>query len=438
MKTLNTIFILLLLLAPYFSYCADLEQTVSDAFEMYSVGSYGESAPMFEEAYYMVKKNSARDISARFRTALYAGLSYRGLGDYAKAGAWFGAALALAEKSDDLYDIPALIAYYAESLRMTGKSSKAGALYQQALSYTDLQDKDKAVLYYGLAESKRLDGDYKLSKHNCDEALKYAEPLSIYKIEMSCDIITGEYYRAAGDYAKAMFYFGRAADTSRARKHIEVFIPALNGMGLTSEALHRHDAAREYFEQALFAAIENGSLDTTDIIADKIFSYMPNKGNLKYQGDKAAELAKLDFLDNETVLLLYRLACSYYGASKLYTELYGAGEGGYAAANKLSDNKNASKFLYDMAFALYNLGEYEESVSRADEAIARAGASKRKDLNHQLYFIKAESLFKTGEYKKSYDAMQKAASYAKLSEHDKIMERLSEIKSMIEKAGDAR
>ena len=283
---LYKIILILLVFIPFQVFSADLDTTVTEAFELYSVSNFTEAAPMFEEAYYMAKKNSAKDISSRFRTSLYAGLSYRGIGEYAQAKAWFLVSLALAEKVQDLYDIPTLIAYVAESARLAGDIHEAETYYTKALMYDDLTDKDKAVLYYGLAETNRLSEQYHLSKENCDKALDYATGLKLQKILSSCDIIYGEFYRTHKDYAKAMFYFSRAADTSRARKYADILVPALNGMGLTSEALHRPDAAREYFEQSFFVALENGAVDNTDIIYKKIMDYMPEKGSFKYQGDK--------------------------------------------------------------------------------------------------------------------------------------------------------
>lgn len=418
----------LLLLFPLYTYSADLDTTVTEAFEFYSVNNFAEAAPMFEEAYYMAKKNSSKDVSSRFRTALYAGLSYRGLGEYSQAKAWFLVSLALAEKVQDLYDKPTLMAYVAESARLSGDINEAESYYTKALLYEDLTDRDKAVLYYGLAETNRLLEHYDLSKKYCDRALDYATGLRLQKILSSCDIIYGEYYRTNKDYAKAMFYFSRAADTSRARKYSDILVPALNGMGLTSEALHRPDAAREYFEQSFFVAVENGALDNTDIIYKKIMAYMPEKGSFKYQGDKSYELARLEFLDDETSLLLYNLSALYYRLGERYVELYTAAEEGYNLAVTLSRSDMAAEFVYDMALSLYKTKEYEECTARSEEAISRLKATDKHSLLSQAYHIQAESYYKLGDYEHAYSAMNKAMSYAKLSEYEKLSNRLSQMK----------
>lgn len=421
--------LLILILIPFYVFSADLDTTVTEAFELYSVNNFAEAAPMFEEAYYMAKKNSAKDVSSRFRTSLYAGLSYRGLGEYAQAKAWFLVSLALAEKVQDLYDIPTLIAYVAESARLSGETKEAEEYYAKALLYEDLTDRDKAVLYYGLAETNRLAGHFSLSKENCDKALNYAEGLKLQKILSSCDIIYGEYYRTHKDYSKAMFYFGRAADTSRAKKYADILVPALNGMGLTSEALHRPDAAREYFEQSFFVAVENGAIDNTDIIYKKIIDYMPEKGSFKYQGDKSLELAGLEFLDDETSLLLYSLSTLYYRLGGRYVELYTAAEEGYNLATALSDSKMAAEFVYDMALSLYHANEYEECAARSEEAVSRLKSTDKKDLLSDAYYIQAESYYNLGYYEQSYNAMNKAISYSKLADHEKLYKRLDEIKA---------
>lgn len=422
------ILILFSVFIPFQSFGADLESTVRDAFEFFSVNNYAEAAPMFEEAYYMAKKNTPKDISSRFRTSLYAGLSFRGMNEYQQAAAWFAISLALAEKVNDLYDIPTLLAYIAEAERMSGNAKEAEEYYAKALMYSDLTNKDKAVLYYGMAESRRINENYSGSKESCDEALKYAQSLKLYKILSSCDIIYGEYYRVNKDYAKAMYYFTRAHDTSRAKKYADILVPALNGMGLTSEALHRSDAAREYFEQAFFVAVENGAVDNTDIIYNKIINYMPEKGSFKYQGDKALELASLEFLDDETSLLLYSLAALYYRTGGRYKELYPAAETGYNLAVNLSDNNQAAEFLYDMAFSLFKSEEYEECAARSEEAVSRLKSSNKKYLLKDAYLVLSDCLYNLGYYKQSYDAAENALNHAKLAEHEAINAKIAVIK----------
>ena len=407
------IILILLVFIPFQVFSADLDTTVTEAFELYSVSNYAEAAPMFEEAYYMAKKNSAKDISSRFRTSLYAGLSYRGIGEYAQAKAWFLVSLALAEKVQDLYDIPTLIAYVAESARLAGDIQEAEKYYTKALMYEDLTDKDKAVLYYGLAETNRLAGQFHLSKDNCDKSLDYATGLKLHKILSSCDIIYGEYYRTHKDYAKAMFHFSRAADTSRARKYSDILVPALNGMGLTSEALHRPDAAREYFEQSFFVAVENGAIDNTDIIYKKIMDYMPEKGS--------------------TSLLLYNLSALYYRLGSRYVELYTAAEAGYNLAENLSNSDMAAEFIYDMALSLYHAKEYEECVARSEEAVSRLKSTDKRDLLSDAYYIQAESYYNLGYYKQAYSSMNKAISYSKLADHERLYKRLNEIKAKADK-----
>lgn len=417
-KILLTVLFSLYFVKSVFS--ADLDKTVSDAFELYSVGSYDEAAPMFEEAYYMAKKNSVKDISARFRTALYAGLSYRGIQDYAAARGWFLISLALAEKTGDLYDIPTLLAYVGESYRMLGDGLQAEKYYARALNYSDLTGRDKAVLYYGLAESKRITGDYSNSKASCDEAVRYAVTNKIYKIESSCDIINGEYYRVNHDYSKAIYYFGRAVDTSRARKYNDLLVPALNGMGLTSEALKKPAAAREYFENALFVSIENGMLDNVDIIYGKIISLIPEKGNLSYQGDKVSELIKLEYLDNETLIMLYNLASRYYESSGKDVELYSIAERGYELSEKAGRGTDTGKFVYFMSHSLYKTGEYEDCVSRAEEAISRLKSSKDNYFKGKSYRVKAECNYELGMYDDAVKDMSEALKYIENEDLEKI------------------
>ncbi len=426
------IIVIVIICFPAALYSADLDTTVSDAFELYSVNNFAEAAPMFEEAYYMAKKNSSKDISSRFRTALYAGLSYRGMEEYGQAKAWFLVSIALAEKVNDLYDIPTLLTYAAEAARLEGSIKEAEEYYKRALLYADLTDKDKAVLYYGLAETKRLAGQSTLSRENCDKALIYAAGLNREKISSSCDIIYGEHYRKHKDFAKAMFYFGRAADTARARKNTDILVPALNGLGLTSEDLHRPDAAREYFEQSFFVAVENGAIDNIDIIYKKILDYMPESGSFKYQGDKSYSLASLEIIDDETSLRLYNLASIYYRLGKRYKELYPAAEDGYNLAVNLSDNKLAAEFVYDMALSLYYMKEYEECGARSEEAVSRLKSTDKKEFLSSAYEIQAECYYNLGYYKQAYNAITKAVN-TRQTEQEKLQKRADEIKNILDR-----
>ena len=49
---LYKIILILLVFIPFQVFSADLDTTVTEAFELYSVSNYAEAAPMFEEAYY--------------------------------------------------------------------------------------------------------------------------------------------------------------------------------------------------------------------------------------------------------------------------------------------------------------------------------------------------------------------------------------------------
>ena len=158
---------------------------------------------------------------------------------------------------------------------------------------------------------------------------------------------------------------------------------------------------------------------------------MPEKGSFKYQGDKALELASLEFLDDETSLLLYSLSALYYRTGGRYKELYPAAETGYNLAVNLSDDSQAAEFLYDMALSLFKSEEYEECAARSEEAVSRLKSTDKKHLLKDAYLVQSDCLYNLGHYSQAYNAVEKALSHAKLSEHEKINAKIAEIKEKI-------
>ena len=438
-KLLGIIFIFLsILIYSNNVYGADLEKTVTDAYELYSVGNYEESGPMFEEAYLMSKKNSPKDISARFRTALYAGLSYRGTEDYEKSEYWFLVALALGEKVPDLFDIPTLLTYAAESCRLNGNGELAIKYYEKALTYNNLTNKDKAVLRYGLAESLRITKDLEGAKNNCKIAQKLAKPNKLYKIELSCDIVLGEYYRTIGDYSKAMFYFSKGADRSRAMKYNDILVPLINGMALTSKALKRDDAAREYFENALIVSIENGNLDNLEAISSEILNNIPDRASLKYQGNKFLELSKLEFVDDESRLILYKLSSKYYASSRDFVDLYVVSELGFELSEKLNNPKETVFFNYSLALGALGNKEYNNSFDKVEETFSRIKNGHKSYLDDKrfmsnLYSILAEYYYYKKEYNLSLNSLKKAIEYNGDKNSNMVYRNLNDRKENLEK-----
>ena len=158
---------------------------------------------------------------------------------------------------------------------------------------------------------------------------------------------------------------------------------------------------------------------------------MPETGSFKYQGDKALELASLEFLDDATSLLLYSLSALYYRTGGRYKELYPAAETGYNLAVNISDNNQAAEFLYDMSLSLLKSEEYEECAARSEEAVSRLKSSDKKYLLKDAYLVQSDCLYSLGYYKKSYEMAEKALSYAKLAEHEKINAKLVKIKEKL-------
>lgn len=434
---INLIFFNILFLSKV-SFADDLEKTVTDAYELFSVSNFEEAGPMFEEAYLMAKKNSPKDISARFRTALYAGLSYRGIEDYEKAKSWFLIALALTEKVPELFDIPTLLTYAAECARLNGDGEEAIKYYRRALGNNYLTDKDRAILQYGLAESLRITKDFDGAKNSCIKAQELAKPNKMYKIELSCDIVIGEYYRTIGDYSKAMFYFSNGADKSRAMKYNDILVPLLNGMALTSKALKRDDAAREYFENALIVSIENGNLDNLEAISLEILKNIPEKASLKYQGNKFLELSKLDFIDDDSKLILYKLSAKYYASSRKYIDLYGVAELGFELAERMNDDKDTVFFNYCLAIAAFGNKEYDISFDEVEETLSRIKKNSKeyaegKYFMSNLYSILSEYYYINKDYEESLSYLKKAIENNGHDNYNSIYRDLNDKKNKLEK-----
>ena len=93
----------------------------------------------------------------------------------------------------------------------------------------------------------------------------------------------------------------------------------------------------------------------------------------------------------------------------------------------------AAEFIYDMALSLYHAKEYEECAARSEEAVSRLKFTDKRDLLSDAYYIQAESYYNLGYYKQAYSSMNKAVSYAKLTDHERLYKRLNEIKAKADK-----
>lgn len=400
-------------------------KTVQEAYEFYSVGNYEEAAPIFEEAYNIVTKNSKNDISGRFKLALYAGLSYRGLEEYPKAVGWFETALGLSDKIKDKSIPSSILAYMGETERLAGNYDKSASYYLEAISKGFVSIKEKAVLYYGLAETYRLWEDYEKAKEACDMASTLSASLSMEQLNLSCEIVKGESYRMSGDYARALKSFRLVLDMARARKYPDLAIAALNGLGLTSETLGRKDAARSNFEEALSLSIKNENYESVELLADKIASLIPY-GNFR---NKAEETLKIiensELLDSYVKSPLWRLAGSYYKASGDNDAALSAYQNSYLEAVSASSQTEAIAALYDLAVSMRASKKYYSAIVRLDEAASRGKASSYPHMG-KIYALKSECFVNLQKYEEASILMEEAAKYDK-----KYNSRLEEIKKMI-------
>lgn len=409
-------------------------KAVQDAFELYSVGSFDEAAPLFEEAAQMMKENAPSDVKGRIKVSLYAGLSYREAGDYQAACLWLMEAFSLAASSGDKAYAVRILACIAETRRMQGDYAKSSEDYLTAINSGLTEEKEKAALYYGLAESCRLSGKYVEALDACGKSEEISKKFSMDKLYLSCVIVDGESYRMKGDYAKSMQMFGVALDTGRARNYQDIAVAALNGLALVSEVLGRTDAARDRFEEALSLSIKNEAFDGVVLISGKILSLLPEKGSFSEKGDEILETVKsLEPLkDSEMKIALLKLASGYYGASGMYDKMYIASEALYNEAVGSGSDADASGGLYGMAAALFGMEKYQAASDRLDEAVSRAASAEASSGMGKMYALKGECFVKMGYSEDAALIMEEAVRSAEDEKSKAVYgARLMEIKAMI-------
>lgn len=428
--------VIFILLFSFSAYCEDgILKAVQEAFELYSVGNFEEAAPLFEEAAQMMKENAPSDIKGRLKVSLYAGLSYRETGDYQAALTFLKEAYNFSSSlGDEAYSVKILV-LIAENRRLLGDYEKSAEDYLAVINSAIPQEKENAVLYYGLAESYRLDNKADEATGACDKAEEIAKKYSFEKLYLSCVIVKGEANRLKGDYAKSLQMFGLALDTSQARNYPDIAAAALNGLGLVAEILGRTDEARGRFEDALSLSIKNEAFDEVVLISGKILSLLPEKGSFSEKGDNISDSVKNteQLKESDIKISLLKLASGYYAASSAYDKMYIASDDVYNEAVALGNDAEASAALYNMALALSGMEKYQAASDRIDEAISRAEDAEIFSEIAKMYALKSECFIKTGNtedavlalkeaIKSTDDENIKAAYAAKLSEIEELNE----------------
>lgn len=384
-------------------------KTVQDAYEFYSLENYEDAAPLFEKAYNLTAKNGKNDILGLFKLAVYTGLSYRNMEDYKKASEWFDKALTVASKMNDKAVAAPILAYMAESERLAGNYDKAVSAYLRAVSNVFITQRDKSALYFGLAETYRLKGDYPKAKDSCDMAATMSGDFSAEQLKLSCDIIKGESFRIGGDYAAALQSFGMVLDLARARQYPDLIISALAGAGLTSETLGKNDAARANFEEALLVSLKNQIYDNVETVADKLIT-LSSKGNFTKQAEEiTAHVESEDITDPFIKNALWRLISAYYKASGDNEKALDTAQNAYdeLAATGQSETPAA---LYEMSSLMFTMGRYYSAVIKLDEGIQLGKASNYPEIS-KLYALKSECFFAMQKYDEAYTIMKEAAKF---------------------------
>lgn len=425
------LFLFLFLILPQIVFAQDvIIKTTQDAFELYSVGNYEEAAPIFEEAALMMKENAKDDVKGIIKISLYTGLSYKEIEEYDKAIKWFKEALNLAsEVGDKEYSIK-ILSNIADTQRLDGAYNNAVKNYLTVLKYDYLSEKEKAAIYYGLADCYRLMGEYEKAYESCEKSIPLSQKFAMDKLYLSCLIIEGETYRINGNYGKSLQKFGIALDTGRARNYYDISVSALNGIGLVSEKLNRIDAARNSFEEALILSLKNEDFDNIYLIIDKIISFLPSSGVFVDRGDELLEIINSlsHIKDSELKLAIYKLISLYYKLSNAYEKLYIVSNNIYNEALELNNNYDAYVGLYYSAYSLYGLKKYNQAIDKTDEALSRKKNLSDKKYIHEIYYIRAECYFEEKDVKnaeKFYEEAIKLATDSKVKE--KYKARLKEI-----------
>lgn len=384
-------------------------KTIQDAYELYSIENYEEAAPLFEKAYNITEKNGKNDILGLFKLAVYAGLSYRSIDEYQKASNWFDKALTVAAKMNDKAVAAPILAYMAESERLAGNYDRAVSVYLRAASNTFITQRDRSTLYFGLAETYRLKGDYIKAKESCDMAASMSADFSAEQVKLSCDIIKGDAYRTSGDYAAALQSFSMVFDLARARQYPDLVISALSGMGLTAEALGKKDSARANFEEALLTSLKNQIYDNVETVVDKLISLSTN-GNFIKNAEEISLLAESEDITDPFVRnALWRLVSAYYRVSGDNEKALDTAQNAYDELLSTGQTETTSA-IYDMATLMFKMGRYYNAIIKLDEAIQIAKITKYQEIS-KLYALKAECFYAMKKYNEAYTLMKEASKF---------------------------
>ena len=422
------VFFLFLITQPCFAATNMLTEKVRDAYELYSIGNYEDAARLFKESYFIMENASSNDLLGKFKIAFYLGLSYRAIGDYTLASNWFTKALTMAKTMQDKPVQATILAYLGEMERLNGNYDRAVKIYLEAVSNLFISLKDKAVLYYGLAETYRLQKDYDNAKDSCIIANNLAADLQLEQLKLSCELIKADSFKAKEEYATALQTFNMVRDMARARNYPNLTIAALNGMGLTAEAIDRKDAARAYFDEALAISIKNEIYDNVELIADKLSSIIPQGDFTKQTDEIISIIQEKETLPTHVKVALWRLAAVYAKATGNNYKAFNAVQNAYQESLVISyDSEETISILYDMAEYMFILKRYHSAIVRLDEALSRCKDISCND-SAKIYALKAENLLGIGKISDAVASMEEAAKL-----DTKYSPRLESIRKLIRK-----
>jgi tetratricopeptide (TPR) repeat protein len=393
---------------------------LSTAISSYNAGYCTEAIPLLEKILKTYKMNNEQ----RYSLTYYAGYCARDVGNLPLAYGYMSSALDLALGLGETEQIPMLNMFLADIQREQGMYKEAIDRYTAVTKLVDPESAELATVYYFLAETYRLDGNYTDGIGQCELAMAIARKQRLVNVETACLTSIGETHSEAGNYPQAIKVFTDAM-TIAYNAPLPLEMANINvGLAKVYEKLDKKDLARQQYDEALKFYMLCMTVTNIQMIADRLMSLpAPTKAwaeraAVSYQAYSETLSAAQDEYNALYLRMLvahYQLIAENAGAAETYREVlslaiaYRLPLHVYMSATRLADLLGEM----DLAGAIEVLTSAEQYETQQTQQTYLAmihaekgkhyAAHKQKKLAEASY-QKAVELAKTDEERAGYTA----------------------------------
>ena len=347
----------------------ELKDLIKDASEHYSAGNCQEALVLLADIL-EAKEAISQDKALWYTLNYYAGHCAYQEGNWEAARSYFTETLNSAIVSDNSKQIPSLRFFLGEIAAALGYLREAEEQYTTALAHIE-DGKDKAALYYMLAELKRSTKQYQEALAFCDNATRIAKSVSAQKIEFSCITNMAEVYYEMGDYARAIHTFSNGLNLARNAQFPVEMANNYAGLAMVYEQLEKYEYALMNYTDALRLYLASLSFDNVVLITDRLATLAANNkakvsANIGVYEKFATELYTIG--ESEALVSMHFLIGEAYLQADNISMAQNAHKNAINVSMLNDMPQNAMSGAIRLATIHYNSGSLEMAISTLEDA----------------------------------------------------------------------